>query len=204
MKHSVLPLLGLALLALALVLPARAQPSGDAQRATPYFHEAAQQYVNANLQQALATVNEGLRVAPDDARLQTLREKIRQQRQQSDSESSGPSSAPQEGNTPQNSSASDNEDARGSEPSPESEESEAPSSDEATEDGASGGDASVSPDQSPADNNMEDNPEDMEHGDELSRAQAARMLRALENQEKQLLRQVQRREPLSQRILKEW
>jgi hypothetical protein len=38
----------------------------------------------------------------------------------------------------------------------------------------------------------------------LSQAQAARILRALENQEKQLLRQVLKRERRPQRVLKEW
>jgi hypothetical protein len=38
----------------------------------------------------------------------------------------------------------------------------------------------------------------------LSQAQAARILRALESQEKQLLRQILKRDRKPQRILKEW
>lgn len=197
----------LALIA-ALASPTQAQTSGP-QTGASYFHEAAQQYLDANLQQALATVNDGLRIAPNDARLRALREKIRQQRQrqQSGSESgSAQQPSPQGGRSPQDASNRDGEQrGQGQQPSPRTEsssnqqqgaqgqsEGQERQEDPSAEDAGERGSASVA------------TRGGQEQGPELSQAQAARILRALEAQEKQLLRQVQKRRRIPQRIVKEW
>lgn len=195
-----------ALLVCTCVGLAQAQQS-PVQEATPYFHEAAQQYVAADLQQALATVNEGLRIAPDDARLQALREAIQQQRQQSGQGGGGQNDAPQSGqNTSHGGDQSgDNpqsQDGNTEQPNRSNEEPNAPSPSRSAGDGET-----VDP--PPPNGPQSESGQAVGQGSAqgrpgLSQAQAARILRALESQEKQLLRQVLKRDRKPQRILKEW
>jgi len=197
----------LALIA-AMASPAQAQTNGS-QTGASYFHEAAQQYVDANLQQALATVNDGLRIAPNDARLRALREKIRQQRQrqQSGSESgSAQQSSPQGGRSPQDASNREGEQrGQGQQPLPEAED---PSNQQqGAQDPSEGQERREAPsaeDTGERGSASEATRSGQEQAPKLSQAQAARILRALEAQEKQLLRQVQKRRRIPQRIVKEW
>jgi len=187
--------------------PVQAQPS-PAPAATPYFHEAAQQYVAADLQSALATVNEGLRVAPDDARLQALRDAIEQQRQRSSQGGGGQENAPQSGQNTSNGgeqSGSESQSQRGD--AEQQDRSGEQANDPSQGQGAQGGDAADAPPSASADGSSGQAAEqggNLQQRPSLSQAQAARILRALESQEKQLLRQVLKRERKPQRILKEW
>lgn len=205
MVHRCLAIAMMALVGALLGRPAHAQ-SAEASRAAPYFHEAAQQYVASDLQRALATVNEGLRVAPDDARLLALREKIRQQQRQSGSGSGGQQPSPQRGqNAPNNASQNEGdsqgaERTEGTQPPPDPQPGEAGG--QAGSDGSESGDTPPRPASEGA--GAERGAMDARAESGLSRAQAARILRALEAQEKQLLRQVLQRDRRPQRILKEW
>jgi cobalamin biosynthesis protein CobT len=186
---------------------AQAQPN-TVQEATPYFHEAAQQYVAADLQRALATVNDGLRIAPDDARLQALREAIQQQRQRSGQGGGGQDDTPQSGQSPSDGSdqSGDNSQSQNGNTEQPNRSGEQPN-DPSQGEGARGGDtADAPPPDAPPES--ESGPVAGQSGTQerpsLSQAQAARILRALESQEKQLLRQVLKRDRKPQRILKEW
>lgn len=200
---------GIALLACAVMHAVQAQPT-NAQDATPYFHEAAQQYVASDLQQALVTVNEGLRVAPDDPRLQALRRAIQQERQRSGSGSGGQQESPQGGQNTQNANPQSDEETQGPQGAREQNDRSADGQPNASSQGQGAQDGSDATNPQPpssssagaAGSNAARDGEVRESG--LSQAQAARILRALENQEKQLLRQVLKRERRPQRVLKEW
>jgi len=194
------------LMGIVLACPARAQ-SNDEQPGVRYFHTAAQQYIDSDLQQALATVNEGLQIDPGNPRLHALREKIRQQQQSGNrndaseqNASRRESSAQQQNRAAKRDGASSSQQDASSDPqqqneqkrAPESSPQNAPDSPQSSTEQPSSGEEPAS-ERGGADN-----------GPGLSRAQAARILRALENQEKQLLRQVQKRKRRSRRIEKEW
>ena len=180
------------LLGIALVCPARAQSDAAAPDASSYFHEAAQQYLASDLQRALTTVDEGLRLDPGNPRLRALRDKIEQQQRSSQQNDSSAPSQSQRGSSSQ-------EQDEGQQQSGES-----PSQPDEAEDGEeqgnrSGENAAPQDAASPGEAGERDG-----EASGLSTAQAMRILRALENQEKQLLRQVQKRPLRSRRIEKEW
>jgi hypothetical protein len=185
-----------------------ARPS-VAQSRTPYFHEAAQQYLDARFEQALATVNRGLRAAPGNPRLEALREKIQQERRRQQS-SSGSGGAPQQsqrgGQPPQNAGQQDGDSREQSTPEPGDRSDQSSTEQGRPEESSGAGSASANEASEPSDPGQASGTarQGQEQGPGLSRAQAARILRALEMQEKQLLRQVQKRQRLPQRIVKEW
>ncbi|MEF8816771.1 MAG: hypothetical protein V5A20_10335 [Salinibacter sp.] len=187
-------------LLIALVgTPALGQSSADT-----FFHDAAQQYVEGDTEAARRAVERGLEVAPSDPRLQALRKKLEQQEkrrgggrnapqgQQSQSQRDPPQGedGPQESSdAPGEASQSQAEDASGSE-SPPSEGAD-PSSAGSPEGATQGGPGS-------------ERAGDRQPARRLSRAQAARLLGALERQEQTLLREVQRPSREPERVEKDW
>lgn len=183
--------------------------SSVAQSRTPYFHEAAQQYLDARFDQALATVNQGLRAAPGNPRLEALREKIQQERrrQQSSSGSGGAQQQSQQGGQPPQNAGQQGGNQREQSTSEPGDRSDQASTEQGRSEESSGeGSASADDALEPSETGQASGAarQGQEQGPGLSRAQAARILRALEMQEKQLLRQVQKRQRLPQRIVKEW
>jgi hypothetical protein len=181
-------------------LSAQAQSSADA-----LFHEAAQRYVAGDRDGALRAVERGLKVAPSDSRLQALREKLEQQRkkrrgggpssqagrqgQSQDQRSRGQQSQQQQPGEAGTESRAQGEKSSGQRASPSSEASDARSESS----GRRG------PEAGPAEG-------DSQGRTALSRAQAARLLRALERQEMKLLREVQSRGQTSgsATVTKDW
>ena len=167
--------------------PVVAQSSADA-----FFHDAAQQYVNGNVEAARRSVTRGLEVAPLDPRLQALREKLTTQEQERGSSGSsqrGAQDRPQsqqakgEGNQEEQSGKSDKK-TRSHADTPSDQQSQSSRGGEAGS-SAQAGDR--------AQNRAREAQEGSRRSTEaLSRAQAARLLRALENQEIKLLREVRR------------
>ncbi len=177
--------------------PAAAQSSADA-----LFHEAAQRYVDGDVAAARQAVERGLDVAPSDPRLLALREKLQEQekkREGGDRSSQGDSQNDQEqgsagGNTQEDPSAPSGQDSRSN-----LDDSSDPQSSQAPDDGAS---ARAEEDERQAPQrirNADDRPTNS-----LSRAQAARLLQALENQEMKLLREVQGQAPKTETVEKDW
>jgi len=181
---------------------APAQSPADA-----YFHEAAQQYVADEVQAARQTVKQGLEVAPSNPRLLALRKKLQQggrpdnRQNQQDSSSAGSKKGTNENGNPSPESSSKG----GTEPSskqggaarsgpqeaPESNQTGAPSSRQ-----RSGG----RPDRTDA----EQQGRKGQPVDSLSRAQAKRLLQALEGQERRLLRQLRPRSTARRTVEKDW
>ena len=182
--------------------PAQAQSSADA-----FFHDAAQQYVNGNLEAARRAVQRGLETAPSDPRLQALQKKLAQQEKRR-----GGEGASQQGAQNQQ----QREKSRGQNAQQEQ-------SREGGQENRSQADASSDQDASrrseTQSNQARDNAQDRNAqprgsqdapgGDgrqmsALSRVQAARLLQALENQEMKLLREVQVRAQEGATVEKDW
>jgi hypothetical protein len=212
--------LGGVVVGLLLAGPVAAQSTADS-----YFHEAAQAYVDGDEAAARRAVTRGLEVAPSDPRLMALRDKLREGgrpdgRRDSSATESG-SRTQQGANTDtdeaseggEDPSASDTEgptqsgpqaQARGSEPGPGArsgtQRSDAPS--DPSDGQRQGGGSAQRPSDAP--------PDPMRRGrggqpvDTLSRAQAERLLRALEGQERRLLRQLRPRTTQRRRVEKDW
>lgn len=211
-------LLGLGCVAACLLLapPATAQSTADA-----YFHEAAQAYVDGAEATARRAVTQGLEAAPDDPRLIALREKLREgsrpdSQQDSSSTTSGRRSGQQDGES------SDEASEGGENPSPSDTEGPTQSGPKASSKGAESGSRPGSDAQRPdrsgaqrqgagsAQRPSDTQPSSTRRGrggqpvDTLSRAQAERFLRALEGQERRLLRQLRPRSAKQQRVEKDW
>lgn len=69
-------------LGLALLFAAAHLQAQTLSRAEDKFHAASAQYINKNLDQALATVKEGLKIKPDSEKLEALRKLLEQEKQQ--------------------------------------------------------------------------------------------------------------------------
>lgn len=175
-----------ALLLLSLPTSARAQP------ADVYFHDAGQEYIGNALDEALATVSEGLDAYPDDAKLQALKEKLEEERQNQEQQGQGG-----EGEQEPQEQESEPDEQRGEEQQNEGEPDEQEEGEEEQEQTGSGeqegGEEQDEPPQ-PA-------PQDPT---ELSREQAERILQALSNEEEELLRQVQKLPVQPRPVEKDW
>ena len=180
--------------------PVAAQSSADA-----FFHDAAQQYVTGDQEAARRAVKQGLKVAPWDPRLLALKKKLRrqdrnrrprgggqssrqgsqnrQQRQQSRGENAQEQQSGESGQEPR-SQANAPSDSRSSQ-------RKGAQSDQ-TRQHAQGHGSQKTPDG------------DRRRMNALSRAQAARILQALENQEMKLLREVQARSQKTTTVEKDW
>lgn len=206
--------LGCVVVCLLLVPPVAAQSTAD-----PYFHEAAQAYVDGDEATARRAVTQGLEVAPDDPRLIALREKLREGgRPDGQQDSSSTSSGRQSGQ--QGNESSDETSEGGENPSPSDTEGPPQSGPKASSEGTESGSRPGSDAQrsDPSDGQRQgagsarrpsaDRPTRRGRGgrpvDTLSRAQAERFLRALEGQERRLLRQLRPRSTTQQRVEKDW
>ncbi len=208
--------LGCVVVCLLLAPPAAGQSTADA-----YFHEAAQAYVDGDEATARRAVTQGLEVAPDDPRLTALREKLREgRRPDGQQDSSSTTSGRRSGQ--QGSESSDEASEDGENPSSSDTEGPTQSGPRASSEGAESGSRPGS-DAQRADPSgrqrrgagsgrrpPDAQPSSARRGrggrpvDTLSRAQAERFLRALEGQERRLLRQLRPRSTKQQRVEKDW
>lgn len=195
---------GLAVLVAGSIAPAvEAQSSADS-----YFHEAAQQYVEGNTAAARRAVEEGLETDPSDPRLIALRRKLQQAGRAGGSEEQGPSSSnsgenAQQDNTPSSDDASsDEEKASSSDDGGRTPPGRQDPGTSSTRAGARSSSQQMDDAQGRADTlgrRGRGQPVDS-----LSREQAERLLRALEGQERQLLRRLQSRSSKRRTVEKDW
>lgn len=178
-----------------------AQSSADV-----YFHEAAQHFVKGATSEALETVEEGLQADPSDPRLRALRERIEQEKNESGEGSAsqgGQQAGEQENSTRTANQSGDPTDEQQEDPGSDSEKNtggnnrmQQPSDLEETR--AEGRNQEGSPlDERPI--RRRNRPENV-----LSRAQANRMLEALEAQEKKLLRELRVSNVENKTVEKDW
>lgn len=193
-----------------------AQDEAARRAGDPYFHEAAQYYLDRQKRQAIQVIEEGLQQSPQHPKLLALLKKIRDTssaQPQSDDDSpdeagrqpqtGASSSNPQESPEPGDASPQDNpspgEEGQNDTRGPEGRQEEAGADpqqpgDQGQPQGGTPGDPRPQPGERAQG----------EREGQMSRAQAERILQALEGQEKQLLREVQKREARPQRVEKDW
>jgi hypothetical protein len=208
--------------ALLLLAPALAQAQSAADS---YFHEAARQYVADNVPAARRAVEQGLEVAPSDPRLLALRKKLRQGSRPDGRREEGGTDAGSQRGSQQNENASPSASSNGGD-TPSSEQSGAARTGaqersqtrpggsrdgdrKARRDVQRGTDAPPPPEGRPQDRSARADttrrgPGGHRRATPLSRAQAERLLRALEGQERQLLRQLRLRSASRQSVEKDW
>ena len=175
----------LALAAVALV--AQAPPPGQPDpSAADLYHQGAQAFVDGDNAAALQAVDAGLGRAPDDARLQALRDLIEQQGQQDDSQDGGQRD-PAENADPGDGGQEGSEGDEGTgEPGP-------------PEDGEAAADQTRA-----APPPQGDEAQDAAPRGEMSRAQAERILDAVGGEERLLLRELRRAPTQRPRSDKDW
>lgn len=178
--------------------PVAAQSSADA-----FFHDAAQHYVAGDQEAARQAVERGLKVAPSDPRLLALRKKLRQQDQRG---GGGDQSSQQGSQNRQQDQRSRGENAQEEQSEDSGQESRsqanAPSDPQSSQ---RKGPQSTQTGQNAQGRGSQETPDsDRRRTNALSRAQAARILQALENQERKLLREVQARSQKSTTVEKDW
>jgi len=194
---------GLWLLAAA---PAAAQAPADSS-ADAFFHEGAQQYVAGNRAAAQRAVEEGLSVAPGDPRLEALRQKLEQEGQPQNQADSAQANNQEQSQQNSNSSSSETSEEGQDDPSRSEQEGTAQSGsrDQSSAESSRPGQRSSTAASSGGTRDTQPRPRDGGTPvDTLSRAQAERLLRALEGQERQLLRRLQTRSADRRSVEKDW
>lgn len=183
-----------------------AHPVGAQSSAGAFFHEAAQQYVTGDVAAARQTVERGLEVAPSDPRLQALLETLKQQ-----DEKGGRGGSSQSGQQGQSSGEqSEGEKAQGDRSSRSQRQGQSRSEEGRPSDRSAqpaGRDPSASARPKGGSQKRRSGDRQGRRGQPanvLSRAQAERLLRALENQEKRLLREIRVRTGEERTVEKDW
>lgn len=180
---------------------ALAQSSADA-----YFHEAAQHFVKGATAEALETVQEGLEVDPSNSRLRALRERIDQEKNESGEGSAsqaGREAGEQEKRAQTANQSGDLTNGQREDPGSDSEENAG--GDNRTHQPSDRGESRAqgrNQEGFPLDGrpmSRRNRPENV-----LSRAQANRMLEALEAQEKKLLRELRVSNVENKTVEKDW
>jgi hypothetical protein len=188
-----------------------ASPAG-AQSVADYYHAAAQAYIdgaNADAEQAAVA---GLTVDPTDAKLQALLEKIRER----NPDDSGGEQEQDDAENQEDGEGEQQEDAQSGEPDPEAEqegqdeqrqpEGEQRQPEEPSEPNEQRGDAGAEGEQepqTPQGGGTQSAPFEVEPG-EMTQTEAERILRAIESDELELLREVQRRRARPRFVEKDW
>ena len=180
--------------------PVAAQPSADA-----FFHDAAQHYVTGDQEAARRAVEQGLKVAPSDPRLLALKKKLRRQDRNRRPRGGGQSSRQGSQNRQQRQqSRGENaqEEQSGESGQEPRSQANAPSDSRSSQRKGAQSDQTGQHAQGRGSQKTPDG--DRRRMNALSRAQAARILQALENQEMKLLREVQARSQKTTTVEKDW
>ncbi len=200
---------------LALVLFLAAAPAG-AQSVTDYYHTAARSYIDGDNAEAERAAEAGLALAPNDAKLQALLDKIRernpddsggeQEQDEADQQEDGEGeqqddaqSGEQDGEESESEQPGEQQQPEGDQQQPE-EPSEQEPTEQQQDDAGTEGEQEPSNPQGGGDTAT---PFDVKPG-EMSRAEAERILRAVESDELELLRDVQRRRARPRYVEKDW
>ena len=209
---------------LAFLLLLVAAPAG-AQSAVDFYHDAARLYIAEDNAQAERAAEAGLALAPDDQKLQALLEKIRERNdqeeqqgggepqqddaedqqqgegeQQQDENESGQPQPGEEGEEQETGQQQPSEGEEQGQQQPEGPTDEPPRDEREGNTGQEGEPNEGTPQEGGGD---ADTPYDVKPG-EMSRAEAERILRAIQSDELELLRDVQRRRARPRYVEKDW
>ena len=158
------------------------QTQANIPPAESYFHQGAQQFIYNNLEAAISAVETGLERYPDDLKLQSLYEQLKEQQQQQqdqDSQNEQDNGDQTEENSEQNSEQQENEEnSEQNEQNSESEEQESENDDQ-----------SQSQDEQAPDDSDPSERAQAEELKDLSKEEAQKILQALAQKEKELLKE---------------
>ena len=155
------------------------QTQANIPPAESYFHQGAQQFIYNNLEAAISAVETGLERYPDDLKLQSLYKQLKEQQQQQqdqDSQNEQDNGDQNEENSEQNSEQQENEE--NSEQNSESEKKESENDDQ-----------SQSQDEQAPDDSDPSERAQAEELKDLSKEEAQKILQALAQKEKELLKE---------------
>ena len=158
------------------------QTQANIPPAESYFHQGAQQFIYNNLEAAISAVETGLERYPDDLKLQSLYEQLKEQQQQQqdqDSQNEQDNGDQTEENSEQNSEQQENEEnSEQNEQNSESKEQESENDDQ-----------SQSQDEQAPDDSDSSERAQAEELKDLSKEEAQKILQALAQKEKELLKE---------------
>ena len=158
------------------------QTQANIPPAESYFHQGAQQFIYNNWEAAISAVESGLVRYPDDLKLQNLYEQLKEQQQQQqnqDSQNEQDNGDQNEENSDQNSEQQENEEnSEQNEQNSESEEQESENDDQ-----------SQSQDEQALDDSDPNERAQAEELKDLSKEEAQKILQALAQKEKELLKE---------------
>ena len=194
-----------------------------AQTAEDHYHDAARLYIAEDNAAAEAAALEGLALDPDDAKLRALLDKIRERNEQqspqqqsgdgdpdeqqdADEQQQGYGSTPQdEGDTgpeQQSDEGTPDDQQPGGDQAPNNQQPEEPAEPEGEREGAAGAEGEQADGEAQPGGGAA-SPYDLKPSS-MSRAEAERVLRALQADEVELLREVQRRRTRPRYVEKDW
>ena len=157
------------------------QTQANIPPAESYFHQGAQQFIYNNLEAAISAVETGLERYPDDLKLQSLYEQLKEQQQQQDQDiqNEQDNGDQNEENSEKNSEQQENEEnSEQNEQNSESEEQESENDDQ-----------SQSQDEQAPDDSDSSERAQAEELKDLSKEEAQKILQALAQKEKELLKE---------------
>ena len=179
-----------ALVGVASVGAAQTRPAGPSP--SDLYHQGARLFVDGDDESALAAVESGLARAPDDARLQALRDLILKDQEENDQQD--------ENQDPQDGGGEQNQDQSG-EQEPQDGDSGDGEQDQRPPEAERDGTAQQPPQSS---NQGQARPQDAGAPDQMTEAQAQRLLDAVGGEERLLLREMQRSTGQRRRSDKDW
>jgi len=194
----------------ALLLLLAAAPAG-AQSVADYYHTAAQAYIAGQNAEAEQAAEAGLAIDPTDAKLQALLEKIRernpddsggeQEQENADEQQDGEGEQQQDAESGEQDPEAEQEgqEEQNQQPEGEQQQPEEPSEPQDQQQG----DAGAEGEQQPQGGGAQSALFEVKPG-EMSRTEAERILRAIESDELELLREVQRRRARPRYVEKDW
>lgn len=177
--------------------------SAASQSPETFFHDGARIFVGGNLNEALSVVEAGLEAAPGHPKLEALRQLIEEEKEQQ-SGSEGSQDQDEQNQEQQEDQSQESDSQQGNQDEQSQQESDQ-QQEQSSEEGTPPEPESNQPQQ-------EQQPESEERqssaagqdSEELSRAQALRILQALQTEEEQLLREVQKVKGKPRRVEKDW
>jgi len=198
---------------LPLLLLLAATPAG-AQSVADYYHAAAQAYIDGQNAEAEQAAEAGLNIDPTDAKLQALLEKIRernpddsggeQEQENADNQEDGEGEQQENAESGEQDSEAEQEgqEEQNQQPEGEQQQPEEPSEPQDQQQGDAGAEGEQPP-QTPEGGGTQSTPFEVKPG-EMSQTEAERILRAIESDELELLRDVQRRRARPRYVEKDW
>lgn len=191
-----------------------AAPAG-AQSVADYYHAAAQAYIAGENTEAEQAAVAGLNIDPTDAKLRALLEKIRernpddsggeQEQENADNQEEGEGEQQENAESGEQDPEAEQEGQEEQNQQPEGEQQQPPEEPSEPEDQQQGeaGAEGEQPPQNPQGGGTQSTPFEVKPG-EMSQAEAERILRAIESDELELLRDVQRRRARPRFVEKDW